>query len=153
MNERDFAVRWIGEAPNAADHAASVSPLRYVHGAAPPVITIHGDADATVPFSHALRLHDVLDAAGVPNRLVRVRGGDHGDFAAPELRDAYRTVFDFLAPVLARDRSRVQRRCQTPPSSCATGGRAAYRHPLHASDPNTPLDAVSAVGNPTRGES
>ena len=56
-----------------------LSPLGYVDKRAPAILTLHGDADPVVPFTQATRLHAALDAAGVANRLVPIRGGRHGE--------------------------------------------------------------------------
>jgi len=93
---RDFAVGWIGSAPDAPARAAHVSPIGYVTKGAPAVLTLHGDADPVVPFSQATRLHAALDQAGVPNRLVPIHGGRHGDFDGNEVLRATHVVHDFL---------------------------------------------------------
>ena len=54
-NARSYAVQWIGSAPNRNELAKSISPLTYVRGGLPPVLTIHGDADPIVPYTHATR--------------------------------------------------------------------------------------------------
>ncbi len=93
---RDFAVGWIGPAPDAPARAAHVSPLNYVTKGAPPVLTLHGQADPVVPYSQATRLHAALDRAGVPNRLVPIQGGGHGDFDGYEVLRASHVVREFL---------------------------------------------------------
>ncbi len=72
---RDFAVAWMGNAPNRDDLARRVSPLTYVAKGNPAVFTVHGDADPIVPFEQSKRLHAALSAAGVPNRLYPVAHG------------------------------------------------------------------------------
>jgi dipeptidyl aminopeptidase/acylaminoacyl peptidase len=54
----------------------------------PPIITIHGDKDSVVPYSHAVRLHQALDKAGVPNELITIKDGDHGQFTVEQTHDA-----------------------------------------------------------------
>ena len=93
---RDFAVGWMGTAPDAAARAARVSPINYVTKGAPAVLTLHGDADPVVPYSQATRLHAALDKVGAPNRLVPIRGGRHGDFDGYEVLRATHVVHDFL---------------------------------------------------------
>ncbi|MYE51763.1 MAG: prolyl oligopeptidase family serine peptidase, partial [Gammaproteobacteria bacterium] len=58
---------------------------------------IHGDADAIVPFDHAVRLHQALDGAGVPAKLHVVEGGGHGRFTDAESLGAYQAIREFLA--------------------------------------------------------
>ena len=93
---RDFAVGWMGTAPDAPARAARVSPINYVTKGAPAVLTLHGDADPVVPFTQATRLHAALERAGVPNRLVPIRGGRHGDFDGNEVLRATHVVREFL---------------------------------------------------------
>jgi acetyl esterase/lipase len=62
----------------AADLAASVSPVRFVSRDDPPVLLIHGDADALVPIAHSQRMHDALRDRGVVSEFVTIEGGAHG---------------------------------------------------------------------------
>lgn len=93
---RAYARRWIGDRPDALTLAEALSPRRWVNEATPPVVTVHGDGDPTVPFHHAAWLHEALDRAGVPNHLLRVENGGHGDWGPEGWARAYRSVFDFL---------------------------------------------------------
>ena len=95
-NEKSYAVRWLGSLPNAQEVARRASPIHYVRKGLPPIITIHGDADPTVPYQHAVNYHKALDKAGVPNQLITVPGGKHGGFTADEYRKIYPQIFAFL---------------------------------------------------------
>jgi acetyl esterase len=44
----------------------------------PPILAFHGDADRTVPFAQAVRLHEKLMTTGNVTELVAVPKGDHG---------------------------------------------------------------------------
>jgi acetyl esterase/lipase len=94
---RAYARRWIGRRPDASRVARDLSPLRWVMPGAPPVISVHGDCDPTVPYEQSHRLHEALHRAGVRNRLVTIEGGGHGDFDAETWARAYRSVFAFLS--------------------------------------------------------
>lgn len=96
-NKTEFASNWIG-VDRFGDRALidSVSPLTYVRAGLPPIITIHGDADPLVPYSHAVRLHDALAKAGVANELFTVKKGDHGDFSKKDSVAAYKAIRKFL---------------------------------------------------------
>lgn len=98
-NVRHWAAEWIGTRPDRAELARRLSPLSYVRPGVPPVITIHGDSDKTVPYDHAVRLHAALDRAGVPNELVTVPGGGHANhgFSDAELVHVHRRIEAFLA--------------------------------------------------------
>jgi acetyl esterase/lipase len=96
VNSKSYAVKWFGSMPNRREVAKRVSPLTYVRSGMPPVISIHGDADPTVPYAHAVQLHESLDKAQVSNELVTVKGGKHGGFGVKATQDAYKSIFEFL---------------------------------------------------------
>ena len=91
------AASWMGSLPNRDEVARRVSPLTYVRPGLPPVLTIHGDADVTVPYQHAVRLHEALSKVNVPNQLLTIPGGKHGNFAPDERTKIYVTIREFLA--------------------------------------------------------
>jgi acetyl esterase/lipase len=93
---RAYAVTWLGNQPNRAEIARSVSPLTYVRPNLPPVLTIHGDRDTYVPYEQALRLHQALDRAGVTNQLLTIPGKGHGDFTLEEDLQIWSVVRSFL---------------------------------------------------------
>jgi acetyl esterase/lipase len=95
-NLKNYAVMWMGSQPDAAEIARQVSPLTYVRAGLPPVMTIHGDKDDVVPFSQAVRLHEALDKAKVPNRLYTVKNGGHGMFEVKDYAAAYEEIWKFL---------------------------------------------------------
>lgn len=95
-NRRNYAVMWMGSQPDAPSIAKRVSPLAHVRPGLPPVLSIHGDADPVVPYEQSVRLHQALTAAGVPNELVTIRGGGHGQFTEVQLEDAYQKLQAFL---------------------------------------------------------
>jgi acetyl esterase/lipase len=95
-NLRDYAAMWMGSQADRLAIAKRVSPLTYVRAGVPPIISIHGDADAVVPYEDSVRLHHGLTVAGVPNELVTIKGGGHGGFKEAELEDAYEKIRAFL---------------------------------------------------------
>jgi len=95
-NAKGYAVVWVGDQPNADEIAKRVSPIHYVTGDVPPIITIHGDKDALVPYEQAVRLHKALDAAKVPNQLYTVPGANHGGFTFEQNQKAWAAVRQFL---------------------------------------------------------
>jgi acetyl esterase/lipase len=104
-NMKVYAVTWLGSMANREEIARRVSPLAYVRPGLPPVLTIHGDADPTVPYAHGVQLRDALDKAGVPNRLVTIPGGRHGDFSQPEMTRIYSEIQQFLSTHLPTERT------------------------------------------------
>ena len=95
-NVRNFAVGWLGGMSNREEIAKRVSPLTYVRAGLPPIISIQGDADPTVPYSQNVRLHQALDKAGIRNELVTIPGGKHGGFSDTEMAKAYAEIRGFL---------------------------------------------------------
>jgi len=95
-NLKNYAVMWMGSTPNASEVAKSVSPLTYVRKENPPVLTIHGDKDDVVPYSHATRLHESLEKAGVTNQLFTIKGGGHGMFTQEQYIASFAEVWKFL---------------------------------------------------------
>lgn len=95
-NRRAYAVQWHGSQPNREQIATQVSPLTYVRAGLPPVLTIHGDADPTVPYSQAVRLHEALQKAGVSNQLLTIPKGGHGGFNLEETVRIYAAIRSFL---------------------------------------------------------
>lgn len=93
---RTYAVAWLGSQPDNEAIARRVSPLTYVRAGLPPIITIHGDHDPTVPYSQAVSLRDALTRAGVPNQLVTIVNGGHGSFSDDQASDAFQKVWSFL---------------------------------------------------------
>jgi acetyl esterase/lipase len=106
-NMKTYAVQWLGSLPSREEVAKRVSPLTYVRTGLPPIISIQGDADPTVPYGHSIRLQDALKKAGVDGELVTIPGGKHGGFTRAENEKAYTAIRAFLAkhglPVNAPD--------------------------------------------------
>ena len=77
-NTKSYAAKWMGSPDNRFEVAEGVSPITYVRAGLPPTLTIRGDADPTVPYQHAIDLHEKLDEVSVPNELHTVPNGRHG---------------------------------------------------------------------------
>jgi acetyl esterase/lipase len=58
--------------------AWAASPINYVTKDDAPTLLVHGDADRTVPFQQSEAMEAALKGAGVPVKLLRIQGGDHG---------------------------------------------------------------------------
>lgn len=96
VNEKSYAVVWLGSLENRFAIAKRVSPLTYIRRGLPPVLTIHGDADKIVPYQHAVRLHKALEEKGVENELLTIPGGGHGGFSNDETQKIFTTIDAFL---------------------------------------------------------
>lgn len=137
-NTQSYAVAWLGSMANRDEVARRASPLTYVRASIPPIITIHGDADPTVPYSHAVRLHDALNKAGVPNKLVTIPGGKHGGFSHDETVRAYTAIREFLTQhgLMQAGRS---------PSMEKTSWQAPVRFELRRAEREPTRELVEAV--------
>jgi acetyl esterase/lipase len=96
-NIRGYAVEWMGSLENRFEIAERVSPMKYVRAGLPPTLTIHGDADPTVPYQQAVALHKKLDEVGVPNALHTVPNGGHGAFNREQTVAIFETIQRFLS--------------------------------------------------------
>ena len=76
--------------------AKAASPLTYVRPGIPPIISIQGDKDPTVPYSNSVRLHEALKKAGVPNEHITIPDGLHGNFSLRQMQDAFARIQAFL---------------------------------------------------------
>lgn len=98
-----WAERWVSGENDRLGLAKALSPLSIITPDAPPVVSIHGDADPLVPYAHAELLHEALIRAGVPNELVTIEGGGHSGFTVDEYIRSYQAIEAFLNKhVLAR---------------------------------------------------
>jgi len=96
-NIKSYAVEWMGSLANRFEISERVSPMTYVRAGLPPTLTIHGDADPTVPYQHAIALHEKLDEVGVPNALHTVPDGGHGGFNLEQTVAIFETIQRFLS--------------------------------------------------------
>ena len=60
--------------------ARGASPVHRLSPGAPPFLFIHGTKDRLVPPEQSHRMARALKRMGVPNMVLEVPGGGHGDF-------------------------------------------------------------------------
>jgi acetyl esterase/lipase len=95
-NQRDYARKWVPEQKGRYDVARKLSPLTYVRKKnVPPILTIHGNADETVPYDHAIQLTKGLVDLHADAELLPVPNGGHG-FPKEQMDKLYPQVFEFL---------------------------------------------------------
>jgi acetyl esterase/lipase len=93
-----FAEQWLpASTPNRAALAIEVSPITYVRKNVPPLITVQGMDDTTVPTAESQALYNALTAAGADTALHFVPQAGHG-FSTPASAwpDAEAAMFNFL---------------------------------------------------------
>jgi acetyl esterase/lipase len=94
-NMQKYAVTWVPEsATGRMELARRVSPITYVRKDVPPVLTLHGTADMTVPYEHGVQLTKALRDAGADAELIAVADAGHG-FPKEKLDQLYQQIFDF----------------------------------------------------------
>lgn len=95
----------IGLAPQAdAAALAPWCPERRVHARFPPTLLLHGTDDTDVPHALSASMARALDAAGIENRLITLRGFGHvfdDEFDHPDVSQAFQAILEFLDTHLA----------------------------------------------------
>lgn len=74
----------------------AASPITYVRSNAPPMLIIHGTADATVDVKQSELLADALKQAGADYELVIIPGAPHTFHLQPQQRDLRPLVLGFF---------------------------------------------------------
>jgi len=92
---QSYAVTWIPEQPDRMELAKKLSPVTYVRKGLPPLLSIHGDSDPTVPYDQSVRLTKELKTAGDQADLITVPGGQHG-FPPEEMNKLWPQIFKWL---------------------------------------------------------
>ena len=96
-------VQLLGEATD--ERIAEATPLTHVTSASPPFLTRVGDVDRVTPASTCETFHQLLDDAGVPNRLDVLPGLDHG-IPQTDFDGCVEAMTEFLGEHLAPVRAR-----------------------------------------------
>lgn len=95
-NRAENAARWFIGVHEPMILAQRLSPMIYVRDDLPPILSIHGDADAVVRYEHGVALHRSLAQTNVRNQLITIPGGGHGRFSAEQRQMIYAGIQDFL---------------------------------------------------------
>ncbi len=85
-----------GLASDKKDLAVQASPITYVSKGDPPIMIVHGDIDDLVPFSQSEEFIEKLKAAGVPAKLITVKGAGHNLDSEQEIK----RLTDFFRQIL-----------------------------------------------------
>lgn len=88
-----------GAVPANKGKARAASPTNYVTKDDAPFLIMHGDKDPLVPAAQSTELHELLEKAGVPSKLVILPGAGHG---GPQFnsRETMKQVSEFFAKTL-----------------------------------------------------
>jgi acetyl esterase len=77
-------------------NSGAYSPLQNLDVKMPPALLFHGDADPTVPYAHAVALHEALIKTGNVCEFVTMPGGGHGFTLAEWKQKAPTLIAAFL---------------------------------------------------------
>ncbi len=103
FRQRDKPLAMLGKWPTEAPELyAQASPAAYGHKSDPPLLIIHGEADATVPVLESQNFATALSRAGAPHELVLVPNGSHAFDLRPKEKDLRSLVFGFFDKCLKR---------------------------------------------------
>lgn len=75
-------VEWLGKGANDEDFVKSLSPVDLVGNSTPPTYIVHGDKDATIPYTQSILLKDALELAHVKYKFTTIPNGGHGGFTS-----------------------------------------------------------------------
>jgi acetyl esterase/lipase len=92
---QEYAVTWLPEQKDRRELAKRVSPITYVRKDLPPILTLHGDQDTTVPYEQGANLTRELKKAGADARMITASGQGHG-FPQAILDQQFEHIFAFL---------------------------------------------------------
>lgn len=95
-NKRGFGRDWLGDQPDREAVAKAVSPITYVIQGIPPIFTVHGDADPTVPYSQAEKLNKLLLETGIEHKFITIPDGLHGKFDKETMKTIYQEIEIFF---------------------------------------------------------
>lgn len=89
-----------GEVNDLPKQLRSISPIYFVTKESPPLLLIHGDADATVPLQQSEILKAKYEEVGVPVKLIVQENGGHSYW--PGIADEYREVWKWFDRYLVK---------------------------------------------------
>lgn len=90
-----FAVQWLPEQDGREALATRLSPMTYIRKVLPPILTVSGSNDNTVPVIQNIRLTWELKKAGVDTELILLPGEGHGP-GRTGWGPTNQQIFDFL---------------------------------------------------------
>lgn len=77
-HRQSWASQWLPEQEGRDELARKLSPMTYVRKELPPILTVHGGSDHTVPTEQGRKLTEALKEAGVDAEIFIVPEAQHG---------------------------------------------------------------------------
>jgi uncharacterized protein (TIGR02246 family) len=94
-HRQSFAAQWLPDQEGRLELARNLSPLTHIRKGLPPILTVQGENDRTVPHDQGVRLTAALKEAGDDAELFTVPGAGHG-FSPQQWPAVHARIFDFL---------------------------------------------------------
>jgi dipeptidyl aminopeptidase/acylaminoacyl peptidase len=89
------AATWLPEQEGREELARRLSPMTYVRKNLPPILTVQGENDKSVPVTQNVKLTWALKMAGADADMILIPGAGHGPNPGG-WPDVNRQIFDFL---------------------------------------------------------
>jgi acetyl esterase/lipase len=90
-----LALKWFPAEEQRGDMARRLSPMVYARKDVPPVLTVHGADDETIPYIQGVKLTKALREAGADAEMISVPGGKH-PVSAEQMEGVYPQIWEFL---------------------------------------------------------
>lgn len=78
LDSNDMRINLVTDKERFMAHLKKISPITSVSKNTAPVLFIHGDKDKLVPLQQSEKMSKKLTEAGVENKVIVKKGGDHG---------------------------------------------------------------------------
>jgi acetyl esterase/lipase len=94
-HRKSWATQWLPEQDGRLELAKRLSPMTYVRKDLPPILTLQGTEDTTVPVEQGKELTAALRAAGADAEIILVPNARHG-FSREQWPALHEQIFSFL---------------------------------------------------------
>jgi acetyl esterase/lipase len=96
VRKTSWAVQWLPDQPGRDELGTRLSPMTYVRKDLPPILTVQGEKDTTVPVAQNVKLMWALKQAGVDSEMILIPNAGHGPNAGG-WPDVNKLIFEFLS--------------------------------------------------------
>lgn len=72
------------------------SPINYITNSSPATISIHGTADALVPYQQSIKLDSILKTKQIISNVHLYKNEPHGNFSTSSYNDAFSKILSFI---------------------------------------------------------
>lgn len=94
-NAPHWSEQWLHPQDGREALGKRLSPMTYIRSNLPPVLTVHGERDNSVPVAQAIKLNWELKQAGVDAEIIVIPNAGHGP-GAGQWPPTNKLIFEFL---------------------------------------------------------